>query len=127
MRLRALVRKEVLLLLRDPHALAVLFIMPTLFLLLMAGAMSSYMQDKPPALRLIIQAPQDDASQFFRSEEHTFNSTPLFRSYHANPVSAADGRGHVQLHAGQTAGTAPDYPSAAGRRQPVLQIGRAHL
>ena len=66
MRLWALVRKEVLLLLRDPHALAVLFIMPTLFLLLMAGAMSSYMQDKPPALRLIIEAPQDDASQFFR-------------------------------------------------------------
>ncbi|MFZ3152615.1 ABC transporter permease [Pseudomonas sp.] len=64
--LLALARKEVLLLLRDPHALAVLFIMPTLFLLLMAGAMSSYMQDKPPALRLIIQAPQDDASQFFR-------------------------------------------------------------
>jgi ABC-2 type transport system permease protein len=65
MRLWALVRKEVLLLLRDPHALAVLFIMPTLFLLLMAGAMSSYMQDKPPALRLMIEAPQDDASQFF--------------------------------------------------------------
>jgi ABC-2 type transport system permease protein len=65
MRLWALVRKEVLLLLRDPHALAVLFIMPTLFLLLMAGAMSSYMQDKPPALRVIIEAPQDDASQFF--------------------------------------------------------------
>ncbi|MDR7025343.1 ABC transporter permease [Pseudomonas peli] len=64
--LLALVRKEVLLLLRDPHALAVLFIMPTLFLLLMAGAMSSYMQDKPPALRVIIEAPQDDASQFFR-------------------------------------------------------------
>lgn len=67
MRLWALVRKEVLLLLRDPHALAVLFIMPTLFLLLMAGAMSSYMQDKPPALRLIIEAPQDDASQFFHA------------------------------------------------------------
>ncbi len=66
MRLWALVRKEVLLLLRDPHALAVLFIMPTLFLLLMAGAMSSYMQDKPPALRVIIEVPQDDASQFFR-------------------------------------------------------------
>jgi ABC-2 type transport system permease protein len=64
--LLALVRKEMLLLLRDPHALAVLFIMPTLFLLLMAGAMSSYMQDKPPALRLIIEAPHDDASQFFR-------------------------------------------------------------
>lgn len=67
MRLRALVRKEVLLLLRDPHALAVLFIMPTLFLLLMAGAMSSYMQDKPPALRLVVQLQADDASQFFRA------------------------------------------------------------
>lgn len=67
MRLWALLRKEVLLLLRDPHALAVLFLMPTLFLVLMAGAMSSYMQDKPPALRLIVEAPQlDDASQFFR-------------------------------------------------------------
>lgn len=66
MRLWALVRKEVLLLLRDPHALAVLFLMPTLFLLLMAGAMSSYMQDKPPALRLILEVAQaDDASQFF--------------------------------------------------------------
>lgn len=30
MRLRALVRKEFMLMLRDPHALAVLFIMPTL-------------------------------------------------------------------------------------------------
>jgi ABC-2 type transport system permease protein len=67
MRLWALVRKEVLLLLRDPHALAVLFIMPTLFLLLMAGAMSNYMQDKPPALRLVVQLQQDDASQFFHA------------------------------------------------------------
>ena len=67
MRLWALARKEILLLLRDPHALAVLFIMPTLFLLLMAGAMSSYMQDKPPALRLVLELRQDDpASQFFR-------------------------------------------------------------
>src|SRR3990167_8211862 len=65
MRLPALVREEVLLLLRAPHARAVLFIMPPLFLLLRAGAMSSYMQDKPPALRVIIEAPQDDASQFF--------------------------------------------------------------
>lgn len=71
MRLWALVRKEVRLLLRDPHALAVLFIMPTLFLLLMAGAMSSYMQDKPPALRVIIDAPHDDASQFFRDALQT--------------------------------------------------------
>jgi ABC-2 type transport system permease protein len=66
-RLCALMRKELLLLLRDPHALAVLFIMPALFLLLMAGAMSNYMQEKPPALRLIVEAPSDASSQFFRA------------------------------------------------------------
>ena len=68
MRLQALVRKEVLLLVRDPHALAVLFIMPALFLLLMAGAMSSYLQDRPPALRLVLDIPSaSDSSQFFRA------------------------------------------------------------
>lgn len=68
MRLRALVRKEILLLLRDPHALAVLFIMPTLFLVIMAGAMSSYLQDRLPPLQLVIDAPQQsDSSRFFHS------------------------------------------------------------
>ena len=68
MRLSALVRKEIRLLLRDPHALAVLFIMPTLFLLLMAGAMSSYLQDKPPPLRLELEVPQPSAaSELFQA------------------------------------------------------------
>jgi len=68
MRLLALIRKEALLLARDPHALAVLFIMPALFLLLMAGAMSSYMQDRLPPLQLSLNAPQaSEASAFFRS------------------------------------------------------------
>lgn len=68
MRLRALVRKEFLLLLRDPHALAVLFIMPTLFLVLMAGAMSNYLQDKPPALRLVVEAtPNGSYEQVFHA------------------------------------------------------------
>lgn len=68
MRLQALVRKEIRLLLRDPHALAVLFIMPALFLLLMAGAMSSYLQDRPPALRLVLDIPSaSDSSQFFQA------------------------------------------------------------
>lgn len=68
MRLRALVRKEFLLMLRDPHALAVLFIMPTLFLVLMAGAMSNYLQDKPPALRLVLEAaPNGGYEQVFRA------------------------------------------------------------
>lgn len=68
MRLRALVRKEFLLMLRDPHALAVLFIMPTLFLVLMAGAMSNYLQDKPPPLHLVLQASPNGAyEQVFRA------------------------------------------------------------
>ena len=68
MRLRALVRKEFLLMLRDPHALAVLFIMPTLFLVLMAGAMSNYLQDKPPTLHLVLQASPNGAyEQVFRA------------------------------------------------------------
>ncbi|WJN59113.1 ABC transporter permease [Pseudomonas sp. SO81] len=68
MRLRALARKEFLLMLRDPHALAVLFIMPTLFLVLMAGAMSNYLQDKPPALRVVLQAePNGSYEQVFRA------------------------------------------------------------
>lgn len=68
MRLLALMRKEGLLLVRDPHALAVLFIMPALFLLLMAGAMSSYMQDRLPPLQLSLEvAQQSEASDFFRT------------------------------------------------------------
>lgn len=68
MRLKALVRKEFLLMLRDPHALAVLFIMPTLFLVLMAGAMSNYLQDKPPTLHLVLQASPNGAyEQVFRA------------------------------------------------------------
>ena len=66
MRLRALVRKEILLLVRDPHALAVLFIMPTLFLVIMAGAMSSYLQDRLPPLQLVLEVPQNsESSRFF--------------------------------------------------------------
>lgn len=66
MRLRALVRKEILLLVRDPHALAVLFLMPTLFLVIMAGAMSSYLQDRLPPLQLVLQVPQQsESSRFF--------------------------------------------------------------
>ena len=66
MRLRALVRKEILLLVRDPHALAVLFLMPTLFLVIMAGAMSSYLQDRLPPLQLVLEAAQQsESSRFF--------------------------------------------------------------
>lgn len=63
----ALIRKECLLLLRDPHALAVLFIMPILFLVLMAAALSNYLRDQPPPLSLVLDVAQpSDASDFFR-------------------------------------------------------------
>ncbi|MEO4048528.1 ABC transporter permease [Pseudomonas sp. CAU 1711] len=65
--LLALVRKECLLLLRDPHALAVLFIMPILFLVLMAAALSNYLRDQPPPLTLVLEVPQASAaSRFFQ-------------------------------------------------------------
>lgn len=68
MRLLALMRKEGLLLLRDYHALAVLFLMPALFLLLMAFAMSSLNQERLPPLRLVLQIAQDsDSSQVFHA------------------------------------------------------------
>lgn len=63
----ALIRKECLLLLRDPHALAVLFIMPILFLVLMAAALSNYLRDQPPPLSLVLEIEQgSDASAFFQ-------------------------------------------------------------
>lgn len=63
----ALIRKECLLLLRDPHALAVLFIMPILFLVLMAAALSNYLRDEPPPLSLVLEVAQaSDASVFFQ-------------------------------------------------------------
>ena len=53
---------------RGSYALAVLFIMPTLFLVLMAGAMSNYLQDKPPTLHLVLQAsPSGAYEQVFRA------------------------------------------------------------
>ncbi|WP_249186640.1 ABC transporter permease [Pseudomonas sp. KB-10] len=62
----ALIRKECLLLLRDPHALAVLFIMPILFLVLMAAALSNYLRDEPPPLSLVLEVAQaSEASVFF--------------------------------------------------------------
>ncbi|AVO52570.1 ABC transporter permease [Ectopseudomonas mendocina] len=62
-----LVRKECLLLLRDPHALAVLFIMPILFLVLMAAALSNYLRDQPPPLSLVLEIEQgSEASAFFQ-------------------------------------------------------------
>ncbi|MBA1186167.1 ABC transporter permease [Pseudomonas stutzeri] len=66
MRLGALVRKEFLLLTRDYHALAVLFLMPALFVLLMAFALAEVNQDRLPALELVLETPQaSEESAFF--------------------------------------------------------------
>lgn len=66
MRLGALVRKEFLLLTRDYHALAVLFLMPALFVLLMAFALAEVNQDRLPALSLELEVPQaSEQSAFF--------------------------------------------------------------
>jgi len=69
-RLGALVRKEWLLLVRDYHALAVLFLMPALFVLLMAFALAEVNQDRLPALELALEIPQV-------SEESTFFAAAL--------------------------------------------------
>ena len=84
----ALIRKECLLLLRDPHALAVLFIMPILFLVLMAAALSNYLRDEPPPLDLVLEAPQQsEASLFFRQalQEQLPGSRVLANSDEALP------------------------------------------
>jgi len=66
MRLAALVRKEWLLLVRDHHALAVLFLMPALFVLLMAFALAEVNQDRLPALELVLETPlASEESAFF--------------------------------------------------------------
>lgn len=66
MRLWALMRKEWLLLTRDYHALGVLFLMPVLFVLLMASALGEINQDRLPALRAALDIPAaSDESAFF--------------------------------------------------------------
>lgn len=86
--LLALVRKECLLLLRDPHALAVLFVMPILFLVLMAAALSNYLSDQPQPLDLVLEAPQhSEASAFFQQalQEQLPGSRVLVSSDEALP------------------------------------------
>lgn len=64
--LLALTRKEILLLGRDPHALAVLFVMPVAFLVLMAAALSGFLRDQPPPLQVVVEMEAADAaSEFF--------------------------------------------------------------
>ena len=72
MRLWALIRKETFLLRRDWHALAVLFLMPATFLILMAFAMSGFNQEQLPPLRIHLQVEQSSTdSDFFISALQT--------------------------------------------------------
>lgn len=63
--LAALILKEVRVLLRNLHALAVLFLMPTLFLVLMAAAMANINLERQPTLDVELQAADDADSRFF--------------------------------------------------------------
>ena len=66
MRLAALIRTEWRLAWRDPHAIGVLFIMPALFLLIMAQAMSGIIRTELPPLSLHVETPvSNGASEFF--------------------------------------------------------------
>jgi len=112
--LLALVRKECLLLLRDPHALAVLFIMPVLFLVLMAAALSNYLSDQPPPLDLVLKAPQhSEASAFFQQalQEQLPGSRVLVSSDEALPhIILADDFSETLLDTPHT-GPALTYPA----------------
>lgn len=66
MRLLALMRTEWRLAWRDPHAMGVLFVMPALFVLIMAHAMSGVIRTDLPPLQLAVEAPvSSPASEFF--------------------------------------------------------------
>ena len=66
MRLLALMRCEWRLAWRDPHALGVLFVMPALFVLIMAHAMSGVIRTDLPPLQLAVEVPvSSPASEFF--------------------------------------------------------------
>lgn len=66
MRLTALIRTEWRLAWRDPHAIGVLFVMPALFLLIMAYAMSGILRTELPPLELGVEIPLSSTdSEFF--------------------------------------------------------------
>ena len=103
MRLWALVRKEGLLLSRDLHALAVLFVMPALFLLLMAFALAEVNQNRLPPLDLVLELPQPDAeSAFFDAALRA--QLPDSRIQASGPASLA----HIRLPAAFAQGLLSD-------------------
>lgn len=95
MRLRALVRKEFLLLLRDYHALGVLFLMPVLFVLLMAFALANVNQERLPALTLTLDANQS-------IDEHAFFAAALRQQLPESQILENSARSipRIRLHDG---------------------------
>jgi ABC-2 type transport system permease protein len=92
--IRALIRKEIRLLSRDPHALGALLLMPTLFILLMAFALSAVNQDKLPPLdaSLSVEVQNEDTRFFEAALLAQLGGGQLVANDRAHP--------HVQLRAG---------------------------
>lgn len=63
--IRALIGKEIRLVSRDPHALGALLLMPTLFILLMAFALSAVNEDKLPAIQVTTSIPTESENAHF--------------------------------------------------------------
>lgn len=96
MRLRALIRKEWLLLIRDPQALTVLFVMPALFVLLMAFALAEVNQERLPALNLELEIPT-------ASEQSAFFSAALQQQLPDSTITTASDQAVPRIH------LAPDF------------------
>lgn len=75
--------KEFKLLKRDLHALAVLFILPAAFLVLMSLALAEVNQDKPPylAIHLAISQPSEDAEFFTAALAANLTNGQLLNTY----------------------------------------------
>jgi ABC-2 type transport system permease protein len=115
MRLRALIGKEALLLYRDRHALAVLFLMPALFLVLMAFAMSGLNQDQLPPLQVNLQVEHSSAdSDFFISAlQAQLNDSHLQHSNNnQQPIIAIDKNFSAHLLDTPHIGPSLSFPAA---------------
>ncbi|MDY0250431.1 MAG: ABC transporter permease [Pseudomonas sp.] len=115
MRLWALIRKEVLLLRRDWHALSVLFLMPASFLVLMAFAMSGLNQDKLPPLHINLQVEQHSTdSDFFISALQAQLSDSQLQQTHDNQQPTITIEKEFSTHLLDTPHTGPSlsFPAA---------------
>lgn len=116
MRLWALTRKELLLLRRDWHALAVLFLMPATFLVLMAFAMSGLNREHLPALQINLQIEQRSTdSDFFSSalQAQLLDSQLLPSNNNAQPTINLDKNFAAHLLDTPHLGPSLSFPAAS--------------